>query len=109
MISRKYNRKIQIFKTTSTPDNFGGNDVSLVLIGSFWSEVKQLASNKDNSIGNVLTKTTYSFKIRANTQTINTSLIQNDLSIVYRGNNYNVNEITYNDELFREVNLIANG
>ena len=109
MIARKYSRKIQIYNTTSTPDNFGGNTIALVLIGSFWAEVKQLASNKDNSVGTAEIKTTYSFRIRNNSDKINTSLIQSDLSIVYRGNTYVVNEITYDDELFRFVKIVAHG
>ena len=109
MLSRQYSRKIQVYNTTATPDNYGGNDSSLVLIGSFWAEVKQLASNKDNTLGNADIKTTYSFKIRTNPTKIDTTLIQNDMSIVYRGNSYIVNEITYSDENFRFINIVAHG
>ena len=109
MIARKYSRKIQIYNTTTTPDSYGGNTIALVLIGSFWAEVKQLASNKDNSVGTAEIKTTYSFRIRNNADKINTSLIQSDLSIVYRGNSYVVNEITYDDDLFRFVKIVAHG
>ena len=51
MISRQYTRKIAIYKTTNVSDGYGGNTVTDVLIGSYWAEVKQNSSFKDNSIG----------------------------------------------------------
>jgi len=66
MISRQYTRKIAIYKTTNVSDGYGGNTVSDVLIGSYWAEVKQNSSYKDNAIGKSLLKDNYSFKIRAN-------------------------------------------
>lgn len=106
MISRQYTRKIQIYKTASVPDGFGGNIVSDVLIGSYWAEVKQNSAFKDNSIGNSEIKNNYSFKIRANN---NLNLDISNLSIVYRSKKYVVNDIRYDDELFRFVNITANG
>jgi len=106
MISRQYTRKIAIYKTTNVPDGYGGNTVTDVLIGSYWAEVKQNSSFKDNSIGKSDIENNYSFKIRAND---NLTLDIDNLSIVYRGNKYVVNNIRYDDELFRFVNIIANG
>jgi hypothetical protein len=106
MISRKYNRKIQIFKTTSAPDGYGGNYVTDVLIGSFWSEVSQNIAFRDNQVGISNIKNNWSFKIRSNP--ILVADIDN-LSIIYNGSKYVVNDIRYNDELFREINIIANG
>ena len=107
MISRQYTRKIAIYKTTDVlPDGFGGNTVSDVLIGSYWAEVKQNSAFRDNSIGKSDIKNNYSFKIRAND---NLTLDIDNLSIVYRGNKYVVNDIRYDDELFRFVNITANG
>ena len=51
MLSRQYNRKVQIFKTTTVPDGFGGNIATPVLLGSFWAEVKQNSAFRDNSLG----------------------------------------------------------
>ena len=106
MISRQYTRKIAIHKTTNVSDGYGGNTVSDVLIGSYWAEVKQNSAFRDNSIGKSDIKNNYSFKIRANE---NLTLDIDNLSIVYRGNKYVVNDIRYDDELFRFVNITANG
>lgn len=106
MISRQYTRKIAIYKTTNVSDGYGGNTVTDVLIGSYWAEVKQNSSFKDNSIGKSDIKNNYSFKIRANSAL--TPDIDN-LSIIYKGSKYVVNDLRYDDELFRFVNIIANG
>lgn len=106
MISRQYTRKIAIYKTTNVSDGYGGNTVTDVLIGSYWAEVKQNSSFKDNSIGKSDIKNNYSFKIRANSKL--TPDIDN-LSIIYKGSKYVVNDIRYDDELFRFVNITANG
>ena len=106
MISRQYTRKIAIYKTTNVSDGYGGNTVTDVLIGSYWAEVKQNSAFRDNSIGKSDIENNYSFKIRAND---NLTLDIDNLSIVYRGNKYVVNDIRYDDELFRFVNITANG
>lgn len=106
MISRQYTRKIAIYKTTTVADGYGGNTVTDVLIGSYWADVIQMSAFKDNAIGKSDIKNNYSFKIRANSN-ITTDI--DNLSIVYRSKKYVVNDIRYNDELFREMNIIANG
>ena len=106
MLSRKYNRKIEIFKTTDTPDGYGGNIATNVSLGSFWAEVKQNSAFRDNSIGKSDIKDNWNFNIRSNP--ILTPDLDN-LSVTYRGVNRVVNDIRYNDELFREINIIANG
>ena len=106
MIARQYTRKVQIFKTTSVPDGFGGNMVSDVLIGSYWAEVKQNSAFKDNSIGNSQIKNNYTFKIRSNANLENHI---DNLSILYNGKKYVVNDFRYDDELFRFVIITANG
>lgn len=106
MISRQYTRKIAIYKTTNVSDGYGGNTVADVLIGSYWAEVKQNSSFKDNSIGKSDIKNNYSFKIRANS-TLTPNI--DNLSIIYKGSKYVVNDFRYDDELFRFVNITANG
>lgn len=106
MIARQYTRKIKIYKTTTVPDGYGGNTITDVLIGSFWAEVKQNSAFKDNTLGKSDIKNTYSFKIRANS--VLTPDLDN-LKIEYRSAFYVVNDIRYDDELFREINIIANG
>ena len=70
MISRKYTRKIKIYKTESISDGYGGNTVSDVLIGSFWAEVKQNSAFKDNSLGKADVKSNYSFKNKKSTMLV---------------------------------------
>lgn len=106
MIARQYSRKISIYTTTSIPDGFGGNVVSDVLVGSFWSEVKQNSTYKDNANGVSELKGNYSFKIRAKA---NITPEMSDLSIVYQNKRFAVNDIRYDDELFRFINITANG
>lgn len=106
MLSRQYSRKVNIYKTSSVADGYGGNTVTDVLIGSFWAEVKQNSAFKDNSLGKSDIKNTYLFKIRANS--ILTPDLDN-LKIEYRSAFYVVNDIRYDDELFRFINIIANG
>ena len=107
MIARKYNRKIQIWKTESVPDGYGGNISSEVLIGSYWSEVSQNSAFRDNQNGTSDIKNNWSFKIRSSDK-ITPDNIDN-LFIEYRNRKYVVNDIRYNDELFRETNIVANG
>jgi SPP1 family predicted phage head-tail adaptor len=106
MLSRQYTRKIQIFKTTNVSDGYGGNTVEDILIGAYWAEVSQNSAFKDNSLGKADIKKNYSFKIRAND---NITPDIDNLSVIYKGSKYVVNDIRYNDELFREINIIANG
>lgn len=106
MIARELSRKIQIYKTSNVEDGFGGYTIEDVLIGSFWANVRQLSSFRDNANGGSYIKDNYSFKIR-NNSTINVDL--DNLIIVYRGAKYVVNDVSYDDELFRFVNITANG
>jgi len=106
MLARQYSRKITIYKTVNVPDGYGGNTVNDVLIGSYWAEVKQNSAFKDNSIGKADIKNNYSFKIRAS---LKLDMDINNLSIIYNGLKYVVNDIRYEDELFRFLNITAHG
>jgi len=106
MLARQYSRKIDIYKTATVPDGYGGNTVNDVLIGSYWAEVKQNSAYKDNSIGMANFKNNYSFKIRAS---LKLDMDINNLSIIYNGLKYVVNDIRYEDELFRFLNITAHG
>jgi SPP1 family predicted phage head-tail adaptor len=106
MLARQYSRKIEIYKTINVPDGYGGNTVNDVLIGAYWAEVKQNSAFKDNSIGKADIKNNYSFKIRAS---LKLDMDINNLSIIYAGSKYVVNDIRYEDELFRFLNITANG
>ena len=107
MISRQYDKKIQIYQTTSTSDGFGGTIPVDVLIGSFWSEVKQNSAFRDTQVGASDIKNNYSFKIRSSAKITSNNI--DNLFIMYRSKKYVVNDIRFNDELFRETNITANG
>lgn len=106
MISRQYSRKIDIYTTIDVPDGFGGNTVATDFVASVWAEVSQNSSFRDNTIGNYDLKKTYSFKVRANSLITPESV---NISIIYNGQKYVANDISYADELRREINIIANG
>ncbi len=106
MIARQYDKRIKIYSTTTVSDGFGGNTITEVLIGSFWAELKQNSAFRDTAIGMSNIKDNWSFNIRTNpTITVN----MDNLTIEYRGVKRVVNDIRYNDELFREINITANG
>jgi len=107
MLARKYDKIIKIYSTESVPDGYGGNIVTPVLIGLFWAELKQNSVYRDYSIGKSDIKDNWSFNIRA-TPKITPDNIDN-LTIEYKGIKRVVNDIRYNDELFRELNITANG
>ena len=107
MLARKYNRQIKIYQTQSISDGYGGTLPNDVLIGAFWSEVSQNSAFRDNQAGDSDIKNNWSFKIRS-TDKITPDNIDN-LFIEYRNRKYVVNDIRYNDELFRETNIVANG
>jgi SPP1 family predicted phage head-tail adaptor len=107
MEARKYDKRINIYVTVSTDDGYGGTIPEEVLVGSFWAEVKQNSAFRDNALGASDIKNNYSFNIRS-TSKITPDNIDN-LQIEYKTRRYVVNDIRYNDELFRETNIIANG
>jgi len=107
MLARQYDKRIKIYSTATAADGYGGNTVTEVLIGSFWAEIKQNSAFRDTQIGKSDIKDNWSFNIRA-TPKITPGNIDN-LIIEYRSVKRVVNDIRYNDELFRELNIIANG
>ena len=46
MISRKYTRRVEIWKTTVVPDAYGGNTVSEALVTTSWANVTTPTSYK---------------------------------------------------------------
>ena len=107
MIARQYDKKIRIVKATFTDDGFGGTIPDEVDIGNFWAEVKQNSAYRDNQVGTSDIKNNYSFKIRSTPKITPDNV--DSLFIIYRSKKYVVNDIRYNEELFRETNITANG
>ena len=104
MIARNYTRLVDFYRTNNVPDGFGGNTVSESLIGSYWSEVKNARSFNDTAQGTDVIKNTYVFQIRVN-DFIEPHL--NNLSIIYNGQKYIVNNFEYVDALFRFIKITA--
>jgi hypothetical protein len=104
MIARNYTRLVDFYRTNNVADGFGGNTVSESLIGSYWSEVKNARSFNDTAQGTDVIKNTYVFQIRVN-DFIEPHL--NNLSIIYNGQKYIVNNFEYVDALFRFIKIIA--
>jgi hypothetical protein len=104
MIARNYTRLVDFYKTDNVADGFGGNTVSESLIGSYWSEVKNARSFNDTAQGTDVIKNTYVFQIRVN-DFIEPHL--NNLSIIYNGQKYIVNNFEYVDMLFRFIKITA--
>ena len=104
MIARNYTRLVDFYKTDNVADGFGGNTVSESLIGSYWSEVKNARSFNDTAQGTDVIKNTYVFQIRVN-DFIEPHL--NNLSIIYNGQKYIVNNFEYIDNLFRFIKITA--
>ena len=104
MIARNYTRLVQFYRTENVADGFGGNTVLNLSIGNYWAEVKPISSNNDTSQGKDVLKNNYSFVIRVN-QFIEPYL--NNLSIIYNGQKYVVNNYEYQDSLFRFIKITA--
>ena len=104
MIARNYTRLVQFYRTENVADGFGGNTVLNLSIGNYWAEVKPISSNNDTSQGKDVLKNNYSFVIRVN-QCIEPYL--NNLSIIYNGQKYVVNNYEYQDSLFRFIKITA--
>tara|TARA_R110000772_G_scaffold49010_2_gene112048 strand:+ start:49 stop:462 length:414 start_codon:yes stop_codon:yes gene_type:complete len=104
MIARNYTRLVDFYKTQNVSDGFGGNTVSESLIGSYWAEVKNERSFNDTAQGTDVIKNTYVFQIRVN-DFIEPHL--NNLSIIYNGQKYIVNNFEYVDALFRFIKITA--
>jgi hypothetical protein len=104
MIARNYTRLVDFYRTNNVGDGFGGNTVSESLIGSYWSEVKNARSFNDTAQGSDVIKNTYVFQIRVN-DFIEPHL--NNLSIIYNGQKYIVNNFEYVDSLFRFIKITA--
>ena len=102
MIARNYTRLVDFYSTSNVGDGFGGYTVQESLIGSYWAEVKNARSFNDTAQGVDVIKNTYSFQIRVN-DFIEPHL--NNLSIIYNGSKYVVNNFEYTDTLFRFIKI----
>jgi len=107
MLARKYNKRIKIYRSVITADGYGGNTSVDVQIKTFWASVQQNNSFRENIVGNSKIKSSYIFKIRHYDEVTFSNI--SDLTVVYNGKKYVINEVTYDDELRRFVNIIADG
>jgi len=90
MISRKYDRYIEIWKTTTVPDGYGGNVVTDELDYSIWANVTAKTSNRLNENGqnDNFVQTTFTVRNR-----VNIELSIKDNFIKYNDIIYNIDSI----------------
>jgi head-tail adaptor len=95
MISRKYDKYIEIWKTTTVPDGYGGNVVTDELDYSIWANVTAKTSNRLNENGqnDNFVQTTFTVRNRVNIQ----------LSI--KDNFIKYNDIIYNIDSILNIDL----
>ena len=110
MRAKRYNKRIEIWQVTKTPDGYGGETVTDELITKSWCSIKTASTNKSNSTR------AESLGITDPTNTIFISTrLRNDITynainqyIVYNGFKYIIqNEPTSVDFTNTEVEIIA--
>ena len=96
MRSRKFNKRIDIYETTAVPDGYGGNTVSVALVGTSWASIKTLNPGQKTYL------TEFGI-LDANSAIMVTVRKRNDFTynqqthyFVYRGENYIINSFPTN-------------
>ena len=90
MISRKYDRIIEILKTTTVSDGYGGNIVTDELDYNIWANVTAKTSNRLNENGqnDNFVQTTFTVRNR-----VNLAISIKDNFIKYNGLIYNIDSL----------------
>ena len=90
MLSRKYTKAIEIWKTTTVSDGYGGNTVATALVYSVWANVETKKAYRQNENGQNDNFVQTVFTIR-NRYDIDLSVKDN--FIKYNGLTYNIDSI----------------
>jgi head-tail adaptor len=90
MIARKYDRIIEMWKTVTVADGYGGNVVTTELDYSLWSNVTTKQSSRTNENGQNDNFVQAIFTVR-NNPNINISIKDN--FIVYNSVTYNIDSV----------------
>jgi len=104
MISRKYTKYIEIWKTTTVADGYGGSTVSEALDFSMWANVSTKKANRLNENGqnDNFVQTTFIVRNR-----VNLELSIKDNFIKYNGLIYNIDTILNIDLNNIDIEILA--
>jgi len=104
MISRKYTKHIEIWKTTTVADGYGGSTVTEDLDFSMWANVSTKKANRLNENGqnDNFVQTTFTVRNR-----VNLELSIKDNFIKYNGLIYNIDTILNIDLNNIDIEILA--
>lgn len=104
MKPRKYDKLIQLWKTTEVEDGFGGYTVTDTLQSTFWANVQTKGARNLSENGSVQNINQIVFTIR-NRYDIDLQ----DCYVKYQGRIYQIATTTNNDLNNIEIEIICNG
>lgn len=104
MLSRKYNRAIGIWKTTTVSDGYGGNTVTTALVYSVWANVTTKRAYRENENGqnDNFVQTVFTIRNR-----YDIALSVKDNFIKYNGLIYNIDSVLNQDLNNIDVEIYA--
>jgi SPP1 family predicted phage head-tail adaptor len=103
---RKYDRLIQLWKTTESDDGYGGYIVTDALQSTFWANVQTKTARNQNDNGRVDNINQVIFTIR-NRYDIDINIKDN--FILYQGKKYQISNVLNQDLQNIEVEIVCNG
>lgn len=104
--ARKYDRIIQLWKTTEVSDNYAGYTVTDALQSSFWANVQTKTARNQSDNGTVDNINQIVFTIR-NRYDIDINVKDN--FILYQGKKYQIASVVNQDLNNIEVEIVCNG
>jgi SPP1 family predicted phage head-tail adaptor len=104
MKPRKYDKLIQLWKTTETDDSYGGYLVTDALQSTFWANVQTKNGRNLSDNGSVQNINQIVFTIR-NRYDIDLK----DCFVKYQSKNYQISTITNQDLNNIEIEIVCNG
>jgi SPP1 family predicted phage head-tail adaptor len=104
MNPRKYDKLIQLWKTTETDDGYGGYLVTNALQSTFWANVKTKNARNLTDNGSVQNINQIEFTIR-NRYDIDVK----DCYVKYQSKDYQISTITNQDLNNIEITIVCNG
>lgn len=104
MLSRKYNRAIGIWKTTTVSDGYGGNTITTALVYSVWANVTTKRAYRENENGqnDNFVQTVFTIRNR-----YDIALSVKDNFIKYNGLIYNIDSVLNMDLNNIDVEIYA--
>jgi len=105
MIARKYNRQIEIWKTTSVADGYGGNTVTSTKLFAVWANISTKNAIKQTEFSQVANITQTVFVVR---NRYDMALTPADNFIIYAGKEYEIANVLNVDLNNLEIQIYAN-